>query len=441
MKLKIIATIGPSSNTKEKILAILSAGANILRINAAHTNEKEMRELIDIIEELRKRVGEIPVFIDVPGPKIRTGRVKEPIKIEESKTYIAGEGKEIPIRKEIVSKFKAGEIIRISDGKLSFKCISNNGKEAELLALNSGTLLSEQSINSPSIKYKKSITKEDIKIIKLGKELGVEIFGLSFLSTHKELEKIKRMFPELTFISKIETSDAINDLEKIIKLSDIVMVARGDLALNIKDMFELPYLQKKIIMLSNVNKKPVIVATQMLSSMVNSPVPTRAEISDIYTAIEEGADALMLSEETAIGKYPIKAVATMKKIAESYESKNKNLPAMDIDDELAKAAVEIAKKAEIKDAIALTRSGATAMRISSLSDMAVTAITNSKKTYNKLLFARNVTPIISKLTEKHAFAIAKEREIDRFILLGGDKDHPGSTTYLRIVTIKKNKTY
>lgn len=440
MKQKIIATIGPASNTKEKLLAMIGAGANILRINGAHANEDEIKELIDIVAELKRKVGDIPVFLDLPGPKIRTGRLESELKIEEGKKYTIGEKAQIPLKNEYVKKLKTGDIIRISDGKLSFKCISNSGKIAEIVALNSGILRSEQSVNAPDIKYKSGITSNDIKLIRFGKKIGIEIFGVSFLSNHKELIKLKKEFPNLTFISKIETKEAIDDIENVISWSDVVMIARGDLALNLNDMFELPLIQKKIITLSNINKKPVIVATQMLSSMVNNPIPTRAEISDIYTAIEEGADTLMLSEETAIGQYPIRAVATMKKIIDDYNTSERYLKANTIDDELANAAIEIAKKAEINNAIALTRSGATAMRISALANMQVIGITNSKKTYNKLMFAKNIIPLIGKLNENTAIEVAKERHLEKFILLGGDKDYPGSTTYLRIVTIKKNKT-
>ncbi|MEM3828921.1 MAG: pyruvate kinase [Conexivisphaerales archaeon] len=427
MDVKIIATLGPKSEDKRTVKKMIEEGADIFRLNASHIkDEEELKEYISMIREVNK---EIPIMLDLPGPKVRTKNI-DPIQIERGKTYTIGNNADIDAEWSDLKGLKKGTILRISDGKIEFECIDVENGLAKIKAMNSGVILERQSINYPGISYKEGLTEKDKQFSRFAVKHNVDIVALSFVRSEKEILELRKIVKDKPIVAKIEVEEGVKNFEGICNESDAVMVARGDLALNIRDMFVLPEIQRKLIRLSKERRKPVIVATQMLASMVNNPYPTRAEITDIYNAIYEGADALMLSEETAIGKYPTRCIYTMRKIIKDYKGETLYVDARDINDKIAKAAIEIAAGEGISTLVAITRTGATAARLSVFDNKKIIAIVDSEKVLNTLKLYRNVFPILSKRNISIKEILRKEK-LNKTVVVGSDKEG-GTTTYIKV---------
>ena len=326
---KILATIGPSSATKEQLSRLIDAGADAFRVNFSHGTHAEHRERIKIIRALEKEKGRlISILADLQGPKLRVGNFKEDkVLLKEGQKFTLDldntPGDETRVclpHKEIFEALKPGEILLVNDGYIALKVESCNKKSAVTTVKVGGYISSHKGVNLPNTKLNISaITEKDKEDLKFALKNGVDWIGLSFVQKAEDVREIKKMVNgKARVISKLEKPSAIDDLENIIKESDGIMVARGDLGVECPIQV-VPVLQKKIVKLCRLYARPVIIATQMLESMIVNPTPTRAEVSDVATAVYDGADAVMLSAETAAGKYPVQAVKMMHSIVKQVE--------------------------------------------------------------------------------------------------------------------------
>ena len=326
---KILATIGPSSATKEQLSKLIDAGADAFRVNFSHGTHAEHRERIKIIRSLEKEKGRlISILADLQGPKLRVGNFKEDkVLLKEGQKFTLDldntPGDETRVclpHKEIFEALKPGEILLVNDGYIALKVESCNKKSAVTTVKVGGYISSHKGVNLPNTKLNISaITEKDKEDLKFALKNGVDWIGLSFVQKAEDVREIKKMVNgKARVISKLEKPSAIDDLENIIKESDGIMVARGDLGVECPIQV-VPVLQKRIVKLCRLYARPVIIATQMLESMIVNPTPTRAEVSDVATAVYDGVDAVMLSAETAAGKYPVQAVKMMHSIVKQVE--------------------------------------------------------------------------------------------------------------------------
>ena len=326
---KILATIGPSSATKEQLSRLIDAGADAFRVNFSHGTHAEHRERIKIIRALEKEKGRlISILADLQGPKLRVGNFKEDkVLLKEGQKFTLDldntPGDETRVclpHKEIFEALKPGEVLLVNDGYIALKVESCNKKSAVTTVKVGGYISSHKGVNLPNTKLNISaITEKDKEDLKFALKNGVDWIGLSFVQKAEDVREIKKMVNgKARVISKLEKPSAIDDLENIIKESDGIMVARGDLGVECPIQV-VPVLQKRIVKLCRLYARPVIIATQMLESMIVNPTPTRAEVSDVATAVYDGADAVMLSAETAAGKYPVQAVKMMHSIVKQVE--------------------------------------------------------------------------------------------------------------------------
>ncbi len=329
---KIVATVGPSSNTKEKLLELIVAGVNVFRLNFSHGTHKDHEKVIELIKELNKTFSyNIGILQDLQGPKIRIGEVENGcVEIKEGDDLIISTEDLVGNRDKISTTYtslvrdvKAGDSILIDDGKIELKVYKVDGKEVFTKIIYGGELKSKKGMNLPDTDISEpSLTKKDKKDLEFGLSHEVDWVALSFVRSSGDLQGVKNKIKEkgihTKVIAKIERPEAIKNIDKIIDEADGIMVARGDLGVEIK-MEDVPMLQKEIIKKCNIASKPVIVATQMMESMIDNPRPTRAETNDVANAVIDGTDAVMLSAETASGKYPVQTIQHMTSIIQSVE--------------------------------------------------------------------------------------------------------------------------
>ena len=333
-KTKIIATIGPASNKKKILRQMFLEGVNVCRLNFSHGNYNEHSKTIQNIRELNKETGlNIAILADLQGPKIRIGEIRnnEIELIQESIIEINTKeqiGNELSFSinyTQLPNDVKKGEKILLDDGKLSLEVISTD-KRNKITAkvINGGILSSNKGVNLPNTKISMpSLTEKDLKDLEYALEENVDWIGLSFVRSAKDIIQLKNLITKKSgkakVIAKIEKPEAIKDIDKIITESDALMVARGDLGVEIPYQ-NVPLIQKMLINKCIINAKPVIVATQMMESMILKSTPTRAEVNDVANAVLDGADAVMLSGETSVGEYPIEVIRTMNNILLEMET-------------------------------------------------------------------------------------------------------------------------
>jgi len=404
---KIVATIGPSSLSKNKIRKMILSGLNICRINFSHCSHENALTLICIIDELNDELNShVAIIGDLQGPKLRIGNVENNSLLLKGETVIIKAGREISNKKEIyvnyptiVNDVKNKEKILLDDGKIVLKIVTTQNNSIVCDILQGGKLSSNKGLNLPNTKITlPSITKKDYRDLLFCMKQNLEWVALSFVRTGKDLVALKKIIKEshsnCKIIAKIEKPEAIKNLNAIISHADALMVARGDLGIEMHTQ-KVPVLQKKIVRASRRKAKPVIIATQVMESMTNSLVPTRAETNDAANAVFDGADALMLSGETAIGKYPIKVVRTISKIILDVEASderlhfNKFYPVQSnrryISDSICYQASEIATQVGAKAILAFTSSGYNAQKISSNRPNAhICVFTHNRKLLNML---------------------------------------------------------
>ncbi|MBU2511173.1 pyruvate kinase [bacterium] len=329
-KSKIVCTLGPASSTAEKIKELSDIGMDCTRINFSHGTREDK---IELFNRIRKTDNSLAILCDIQGPKIRIGLVKEggvlllPGKkiVVTTEEVIGDENRITLMYPKLPEEIRVGELIYINDGIVCLRVEKTEGCEITCTILSGGIISSRKGVNLPSTEISLKVpTEKDIEDLKLIAELDPEFVAVSFVGTAEDVLRIRSILKDfgndrIKLISKIERPIALENFDAILKVSDGIMVARGDLGVEIPPQEVIPA-QKRIINRCNIEGKPVIVATQMLESMVQNPIATRAEVSDVYNAIMDGADAVMLSAETASGKYPAEAVTVMEKIIKMSES-------------------------------------------------------------------------------------------------------------------------
>ena len=331
-KTKIVCTIGPSSSSPSKLKGMIESGMNVARLNFSHGEFYEHAGYIRNIRELASQTGRmVSIIIDLPGVKMRIGHLQnEPVVLKKdgkvllTTRHVPGTDEIIPVEyKQLPQSVSKGKIIFLNDGFIQLKVQKISGRDVFCKVLIGGKLLSHKGLNLPGAKLNiDPITDRDLAIVDFGLKHGVNIFGLSFVEKPRDIIKVREFARKKGFtvhlVAKIERATAIENFDEILKVTDAVMIARGDLGVEIP-IDELPGIQKRLIQKANISGRPVITATQMLESMTQNVRPTRAEVNDVANAILDGTDAIMLSEETAIGHYPIETVRMMAQIAKTTE--------------------------------------------------------------------------------------------------------------------------
>lgn len=327
---KILTTIGPATSSKSKLSELIDAGVDAFRINFSHGTYAEHKERIKIIRKLEKEKGKvIAILADMQGPKLRVGNFKEEkVWLEDGQKFTLdmknalGDKTRVCLpHKEIFAAIKVGDKLLVNDGYIVLEVVKASKNTIETVVKVGGYISSHKGVNLPNTKLKISaVTEKDKQDIKFALKNDVDWICLSFIQRVEDIIEVKKLVNgKAKIISKLEKPSAIDDLENIVKESDAIMVARGDLGVECP-LPMVPVLQKKIVKTCRVYAKPVIVATQMLESMIVNPTPTRAEVSDVATAVYDGADTVMLSAETAVGKYPVEAVKMMHNIITEVEN-------------------------------------------------------------------------------------------------------------------------
>ena len=411
---KIVATLGPATSSAEMIGKLIDAGANIFRLNMSHAPHDWVRKVYATIrEESARRSRHIGILMDTQGPAIRTGDISSPLDLKPGQKFtltVRGEKSEeehsVDVNYEnFVNDISVGDVVLLDNGAIEMKVLTKNGNKVECEVLTEGKLGSRRHINLPGVKVSlPALTAKDIKDVKLGLELGVDFIALSFVREARDLLQLKEMFeegkPRPLVIAKIEDQEAIKNLEAIVRESDGIMVARGDLGIEVP-YEELPILQRRIVKLCLRIGRPVIVATHMLESMIESPMPTRAEVTDVANAVFEEADAIMLSGETTVGKYPVKCIEVFDKIASRtersgnagfHEAAELTIPR----EQLVKSAVVMANELKAAAILSFTRHGHMASYASWMRPRysPVFAMCDNQKTANELTLNWGVTPFV-----------------------------------------------
>jgi len=461
---KIVATLGPSSNTENKIKKLIFAGVNVFRLNFSHGSHEDHLSTINIIRRIETKLKlQLGILADLQGPKFRIGKVEDNVKLKVNDLFILDKEKEIGSRKraylghnEIYKSIKINSIILIDDGKIKLKVLSKKKDILKTKVLVGGNLSSNKGVNLPNlILDTKPITAKDRNDLTFILENEIDWIALSFVQKVDDVKYVKKIIKnKKPLISKIEKPSALNDLDQIIELSDGIMVARGDLGVELPPS-NVPGVQKNIIMACRVLGKPVIVATQMLESMINTPVPTRAEASDVATAVFDGADAVMLSAETAVGQYPVESVNTMSNILEATEMHIKLHPhdspralkkENSIYHAVSNAAVNLAETVNAKAIVAFTASGKTAFRISrERPDLLLIVMTPENIVRRKLSLLWGARSFLSKVQGYEA-AIKEARQTIKInklakvneniiVVAGMPFGIEGTTNSIRVVTI------
>lgn len=333
-KTKIVATLGPACSTKEVLKNMVDAGVNVFRINFSHADYTDVSARIDMIRELNDEFGyTTSILADLQGPKLRVGVMKEDVVVSKGDKItfttaedILGTAERVYMNyKEFPKDVNPGERILLDDGKLIFEVTkTDKNTEVEAVVVQGGPLKSKKGVNLPNTKVSlPALTEKDIRDAKFAIENNVDWIALSFVRTPKDLEDLQDLIAEhsdhkIPIIAKIEKPEAVENIDKIVAFCDGLMVARGDLGVEVPAE-EVPLIQKKLIHRAKTARIPVIVATQMMETMITSLTPTRAEVNDVANSVMDGADAVMLSGETSVGNYPVEVIQTMTRIIESVE--------------------------------------------------------------------------------------------------------------------------
>jgi pyruvate kinase len=333
-KTKIVATLGPACSSKEVIKSMIDAGVNVFRINFSHADYDDVTERIDIIRELNEEFGySCAILADLQGPKLRVGVMKEDVVVNpgdiitfQTSENVPGTAERVYMNyKEFPRDVQPGEKILLDDGKLMFEALETNGTtEVVCKVIQGGPLKSKKGVNLPNTKVSlPALTKKDIKDAIFAISKDVDWMALSFVRTPEDLMELQDLISKhsnhkIPIIAKIEKPEAVENIDKIVAYCDGLMVARGDLGVEIP-AHEVPLIQKKLILRAKTARIPVIVATQMMETMITSLTPTRAEVNDVANSVMDGADAVMLSGETSVGNYPVQVIEKMTQIIEAVE--------------------------------------------------------------------------------------------------------------------------
>jgi pyruvate kinase len=467
-KTKIVATLGPASAQEDVLPKMIEAGLNVARLNFSHGSFEEHQRSFDMVRKFSKKLNRpVGVLQDLSGPKIRIGDF-----YQERVTLTAGDDFVLTTEKcvgdehkafinypDLPKEIKPGEPILLDDGKKKMEVVKVKGNEIHCKIVVGGETKGRRGVNLPGTDLKIScLTAKDRKDLLFGIKNEVEFMALSFVRKPSDIEELrailKRKKSQARIIAKIETPQAIEDLEGILQAADGVMVARGDLAVEVP-MEQVPVLQKRIIKRARQLGKPVIVATQMLESMINSPVPTRAEVNDVANAILDGTDAVMLSEESTLGKFPVEAVETMNRIALHTEAhyphrtviRKEESPVDDVVDCVTASVVNTARDLGAKVIVSLTESSFTPRMVSRHRPAQhIMVLTPNERVVRKMTLSfgcyayktkpfQQVTQVVNE-ARKQLVAQGFAKKGDRFVIAAGVPfGQPGGTNLLMVETV------
>jgi pyruvate kinase len=466
---KIVATVGPASRDRKVLESLAQAGIDVVRLNFSHGEHEQHLEVMHSVREISAALGRpIALLQDLSGPKIRTGKLKGggPVELRDGARVRITIDETIEGTSELISTtydplpkdVSAGDKILLDDGNLELKVLGASLDEVECVVVHGGLLKPNKGMNLPGVKLSTpALTEKDRRDLAFGIANGVDYVALSFVRQAADVEECKGLIRlhggTAPVIAKIEKREAMDDLPSILEVTDGVMVARGDLGVELSTE-EVPTLQKRIIEMANAAGKVVITATQMLESMIEHARPTRAEASDVANAILDGTDGIMLSAETASGKYPIDSVATMARIAlytEEYGSFRAPARVTGgstsiVARSLARVASTVAEELDCKLIVAFTESGSTARLVSSYRPRAaIAAITYNEQTYRRLALWWGVVPVKSEFAPTTDEMIVRGEELlkrkglvargDTILMLAGQSHTAGATNMLRVHTI------
>ncbi|MCB0476586.1 MAG: pyruvate kinase [Crocinitomicaceae bacterium] len=385
---KIVATLGPASSSKEVLKGMIQAGANIFRLNFSHGAHEEHEKVVQTIKELNEELNtHVGILADLQGPKIRIGEVENNgVELNPGDIITITTEQVIGTKEKLYLNYESfpedvqvGETILLDDGKLTFEIIATDRKkEVKCKVLYGGILSSKKGVNLPNTKISlPCLTEKDLKDLNFALKMDVDWIGLSFVRSARDIIELKHLIfnskKKAKVIAKIEKPEAVADIDDIMKETDAIMVARGDLGVEIP-LEEVPLVQKMLIKKALLNAKPIIVATQMMESMITNNTPSRAEVNDVANAVLDGTDAVMLSGETSVGQHPVKVIETMSKIVMEIEkSENiyhkEEIPEKNQDrfitDSICFNAVRLSQRVEAKGIVTMTHSGYTAYKVSS----------------------------------------------------------------------------
>ena len=462
---KILATIGPATNTAEMVEAVIMAGVNGCRLNCSHGSNEERDQQIKWIRAAAAKKGRsVAILQDLQGPKIRLGMLKDnhlDLKkgdevVLDARDFVHDGGFTVPVQYNLAEKVKVGEPLSMFDGKVKSEVIEIVSETAiRVKILNDGFIMSKKGLNLPDTDFGGDIlTPKDLSDIEYGAGCDYDYVSLSFVQKAEDILKLKQLLlsygSTAKVIAKIETKKAIEsekNLEEIVEAADGIMVARGDMAVE-AGAEVVPIIQRKLIALCRAHAKLCIVATQMLSSMVENPEPTRAEVSDVATAVVQGADVVMLSDETANGKYPLETVQEMKKVILYAQNHTRIAPLSqsptgdsEVYDAISDAAARLAEKMEANVMVCQTASGATAKAIAAQRpNLPIVSVTPNPRVANQLALIYANSAFVRPYTEDFGFNLAKELKEAGYlrtkegekdlmaVIVSGDKNKIGTDT-------------
>jgi pyruvate kinase len=465
-KTKLLATLGPASQDDAIVEKLFEAGADVFRINMSHSSHDVLRARVKQLRAMEKKYDRpVGILADLQGPKLRVGTFKDgSAMLVNGQRFMLDSNPEpgdttrvhLP-HPEILEPLQVGHVVIIDDGKLRLRVIEETATEAVTIVEVGGKISNKKGVSLPDTMIPVSaMTPKDRADLDAALDAGVDWIALSFVQRPEDVAEVKKVARGRALVmAKIEKPQAVARLEEIMEISDAVMVARGDLGVEMP-LEKVPGIQKRITRMGRRMGKPVVVATQMLESMITSPVPTRAEVSDVGTAVFEGADAVMLSAESAAGDFPIEAVATMSRIAEEIES-DQNYPFILAGqrgepehtgaDAIAAAARQIAETIDLKAIVAWTLSGSTAFRVARERPLTpILVMTPKLQTARRMTLVWGVHPVVgedihdvTEMAETGAGAALKEwfaKPGQRIILIAGVPfGTPGSTNMIRIAFV------
>lgn len=472
---KILATIGPATGDKETLVRLMAAGVDLVRINFSHGELHELKERVQTVRDAAKHLGkDVGILGDLQGPKIRIAKfvdgavdlaVGDPFVLDNELDLNSGTSESVSTTyPQLAKDVGPGDVLLLDDGQIVLEVKKVDGARIHTLVQVGGRLSNNKGINRLGGGLSaEALTRKDREDIKTAAELDLDYLAVSFPRDAEDMCLARRLVrqagADMGIIAKIERAEAVTNILEIMDASDAVMVARGDLAVEIGDA-ELPAVQKHILQLARENHKVSIVATQMMESMISSPVPTRAEVMDVANAMMDGTDVVMLSAETAVGKYPIKTVEAMARICLGAEkqrltktSKHRlNTIFQEVDEAIAMAVMYTANHFKVEAIIALTESGTTALWMSRIrSGIPIYALTRHESTRRKVTLYRGVYPIEFDVTTEEPARVliaAANTLLDQGLVKDGDKviitrgDYSGvkgGTNTMKIMTINREK--